>query len=125
MTTDPLIVTHTVRVPVAAVESALAALMPKPGIEEVHAEPDGRRVMVTYDLDRVRFDEIERALTPAGAKPSGGPVNFLRRRWVRFTENNLLSSAHAATHTWYESPPEDGRPHRPPERRHLDRPQGA
>ena len=125
MTTDPLTVTHTVSLPIIDLDAALAALHHLPGVEQVGADAEGQRLTVTYHIDRVRFDAIEQAMIPAGAKPPGGLVNFLRRRWVRFTENNLLANAQGVAHTWYEPAPEDPHGHRPPERRHLDRPQGA
>jgi hypothetical protein len=122
MTTNPLTVTHTVPLPIITIDAVLSTLGSKAGIRAVRVDHDGQRLSVTYDIDRIRFDDIERALIPAGAKPPGGPLNYMHRRWVRFTENNLLASTRAGSHTWYDPSPEDAVPHRLPERRHLDRP---
>jgi len=121
MTTNPLLVTHTVPLAVAEVAAALTRLEALPGVEAVLSDEADYGLTVTYDVGQVRLDQIEVALAGA-TRPPGGLFNALRRRWVRFTEDNLLANAGGAAHTWYETPVENPRPGRPPERRHLDRP---
>lgn len=92
MTTDPLIVTHSLPLRGADPEKLAAALAVGPGIHEVRAEEDGLHIAITYDIRRASLDDVERALVEAGATEPAGLIEKIRLAWTRFTEENTRVS---------------------------------
>jgi hypothetical protein len=105
MTTDSLIVTHTIALNGAAAEALVAALTAKPGVKSVRAEANGDRFEVTYDLRHLRLDDVEQAAVAVGATPPKGVLTMIRRRWIRFTDENLFSSVSAPAAPCCNRPP--------------------
>jgi hypothetical protein len=114
MTTDPLVVTRIVAlggaptdVEIATVASALAAL---PGMHAVQVGHGGRRVKVSYDLRRLRLDDVEKTAAAAGGVPARGLFAALWRNWAAFTEENKLACVRAEVRPCCSRPP-DGEHH--------------
>lgn len=105
MTTDALIVTHTIPLNGAAAEAVIVALTAKPGVKSVCAEANGDRFEVTYDLRHLRLDDVEQAAVAVGAKPPKGVLNTIRRNWIRFSDENLFSSVSAPAAPCCNRPP--------------------
>ncbi len=105
MTTDPLIITHTVPLRGADATSVVAALTAAPGVRHIAADAEGRHVHITYDLRHLRGDDIEKAIDGAGARPATGPLTSLRRSWRRFTEGNILASVSRPYSSCCNKPP--------------------
>ncbi len=110
MTTDPLVVTHTIALGAptpAAVAAVVAALAATPGVHDAHAASGGLRVKVCYDLRHLRLDDVAAAIRAAGATPAGGLLAGLWRRWASFTENNMLASVRAEVRPCCNLPPDE------------------
>ncbi|KAF0224643.1 MAG: hypothetical protein FD176_825 [Rhodospirillaceae bacterium] len=105
MTTDSLIVTHTIALNGAAAEAVVAALTAKPGVKGVRAEANRDRFEVTYDLRHLRLDDVEQAAVAVGAIPAKGILNTIRRGWIRFTDENIFSSVSAPAAPCCNRPP--------------------
>ncbi|MDO8608700.1 MAG: hypothetical protein Q7R40_19385 [Phaeospirillum sp.] len=111
MTGAPLVVSHTLRLRGAAAESVVTALRNRPGVRALDLTDDGRSMEIVYDLRHLRIDDVEAALAMAGAGPAHGLLQWLRRGWTRFTEENILASVSAPVSPCCSRPP--GIQHRP------------
>ena len=101
MTTHPVNVTRTIRLAVPAGRATVLAGIP--GV--AGATADGRRLRVSYDLNLLGFDDIIGLLSAAGLAPAGGLIERTKRRWIRFTERNLLDQS-KIVHRCCSDPPE-------------------
>lgn len=105
MTRTPLIVTHSLSFNGIGVEAATAALAALGGGADIDAESRGTRLIIHYDLHRLRLDDIEKAMVRAGGQPAGGVFEKVRRSWIRFTDDNRLNNAEAPSHGCCNRPP--------------------
>jgi hypothetical protein len=104
MTSDPLVVSHTLSLSAQDIGPVVAALEAEPGIADVHADKGGH-LTVTYDLRHLRLDDIETIAAKAGATPAGGLFNSLRRGWIKFTDDNIASNVSAPVSPCCNRPP--------------------
>lgn len=100
MTTEALVVTRSF--PLHGDGAAATALRGLPGVEAVQPASGGRRLRISYDLRRIGFAEVERAL----GGPAGGLAASVRRGWAVFTERNILASARAEARPCCSRPPD-------------------
>lgn len=105
MTTDPLVVTHILSLEGATPERVVAVLAATQRIKDVLPKAAGR-FLVTYDLRELRLDGVEKVAAQAGAKPSAGIINTLRRQWIRFTDDNLAANISAPVSPCCNRPPD-------------------
>ena len=106
MTTDPLVVTHTIALGGADAAAVVAALAATPGVHDAHAVGHGRQVKVSYDLRHVRLDDVEKTAAAAGAALARGVLAALWRNWAAFTEDNKLASVRAEVRHCCSQPPD-------------------
>ncbi|MBF0214705.1 MAG: heavy-metal-associated domain-containing protein [Magnetococcales bacterium] len=62
------------------------------GVQTVVIHWHRNRVIVTYDLRRVRIDALEKVLTEIGFPPDPGFFQRRRREWFRFVDQNILDA---------------------------------
>lgn len=105
MTRAPLIVTHSLSFNGIGIEAATAALAVLGGGADIDAGSRGTRLIIHYDLHRLRLDDIEKAMAEAGGRPAGGIFEKIRRSWMRFTDENRLSNAEVPSHGCCNRPP--------------------
>ncbi len=74
------------------------------GIREV--KPDWKRnsVTVTYDLYRVRAQEVEKILAEIGYPPDPGLFHRTKRDWLHFTEQNEVDNLKHVAHCCSKPP---------------------
>lgn len=92
MAIERFTVRHFIPLQGAATESVITALKAKAGVKDVRMDVGGR-VLVTYDLLQLRYDDIEAVAAEAGARLASGFLKALRRNWIRFNDETLRSSA--------------------------------
>lgn len=97
MTHDPLTVTRTIRLARPDNGNAELALATTLGVLGVTAT-EGRRLKVTYDLRRLRLEDVLRVMTGCGTSPSSSPLTRLRLWLAGFEEDNLLDQAKLVHH---------------------------
>ncbi|MBF0324873.1 hypothetical protein [Magnetospirillum moscoviense] len=84
-------------------EIAAAALAGLPGLVQV--EGRGQRLDLAYDLRLVNLDSILTVVRLAGIQPKTSMLARLHRAWIRFTDDNALSSATDPGHGCCSRPP--------------------
>ncbi|MFA6021089.1 MAG: hypothetical protein WC722_12570 [Rhodospirillales bacterium] len=89
MTTDSLVVTHSLPLRGADARKLTAILSAKPGIRSILTGEDGRNAAITYDLLLLSLSDIETAVDAAGAKEPLGMLKKVRLGWTKFTEQNV------------------------------------
>jgi len=79
------------------------------GLMGVHkVEVGATEVFIEYNLMEIQAIQIEGALAKAGATLAGGWTERLRRRWVRYTEENELDNLAAGEGACCNKPPAKG-----------------
>lgn len=77
----------------AADPATLARVAAIAGIAEISPNDDGRRVTLSYDLNRATLGELEPLLTAAGLVLSRRRLHRWRRGWAAFQDDNIRSNA--------------------------------
>ncbi|MBF0590079.1 MAG: heavy-metal-associated domain-containing protein [Magnetococcales bacterium] len=110
MTTDhqPHPVTHTLKVMEMVcpecdeiIEDAVSIL---DGVSEVNGDWRNNSVTVTYDLQQVRIQEVEKLLTEIGYPLDGGFLQRKKRDWIHFTEQNEIDNLNHVAHCCSKPP---------------------
>lgn len=84
-----------------AIEDGLAAL---DGVVNVVTDWRYDSITLTYDLTRVRLQEVENLLTELGFPPDPTLFGQLRREWLHFIEQNELDHLNAPPPNFTEPP---------------------
>lgn len=92
MTTEALVVTHTVSLRGADAGKVATTLAARPGVRQVYSDEAERHLHITHDLGYLRRREIEKIIDAAGGRPTTGIFAAFQRSWARFTEDNVLAS---------------------------------
>ncbi len=74
------------------------------GTGSVTADWRKNRVTVTYDLTRVRFQEVEKLLADIGYPPDDGFIQRKKRQWLHFTEQNQVDHLKHVPHCCSKPP---------------------
>lgn len=105
MSTEMFIVTHRIPLRGAETTAVVAALNDLQGVNFVEADSHGRHIRISYDLRHLSVDDIEMAVDACGGQPAKGLISALRRAWVRFTDDNTLTTVAAPVSPCCSRPP--------------------
>lgn len=106
MSREQLTVSHTLLLRGADPKKLIASLADLPGIKGAHATMDGRHVTVTYDLELIGLDAIERLIIAAGATLPSSLFERIRLGWLGFTERNARDNALTPVRDCCSRPPD-------------------
>jgi len=74
------------------------------GVLMIAVSPSRKKVTVEYDLHRIQFPAIEKALAEMGLELSSNWLHSLQHNWLRFSEENELANLKHKPHCCNKSP---------------------
>jgi copper chaperone CopZ len=76
-----------------------------PGVRQVRADPERRRVRVLYDITGCDYQGLERVLADAGFVPLGGWWARLKSSWYQYTDTTGRENANVPSSPCCNRPP--------------------
>jgi len=93
MAHDPLLRTRILALGAAADSTILARIAAIPGVAAAQSDGDGRRLTLSYDIQRATLGELEPLLRAAGLVLSRRRLHRWSRAWAAFQDDNIRSNA--------------------------------